>query len=71
MSVPEGTTHVHVFYGVPSFWRTKASEYSRELAKWWHHWHYWDNGKWVEDRTVSTRDFQRISDYLTEQDTPA
>lgn len=63
MKAPEGATHFHYCYGSVSFWRRKESMYLPESNRWLSFWHYWNNGKWVEDRTACSRHFHPIEKY--------
>lgn len=63
--IPGGATKFDICYGSVMFWKSLPTEYSKENAKWYRHWHYWSGSGWIEDRTVSTRRFRPIDEFFS------
>ena len=64
MSIPKGATHFSDTYGIVDFFKFGDDYYSLDAGRVFRCWYYWDRDKWVKDKTVSSRLFKRISEFV-------
>lgn len=63
--IPAGTTHFSNCYDIILFWKKVFDFRGIESGENFYTWTYWENEKWIKDRTASSRKFLSIKQFFT------
>ncbi len=58
--VPKGATHKHVCYSTTNYYCVVPDFVGPESGTQYHCWAWWNGQDWVKDKTVSSRNFQKL-----------
>lgn len=65
--ITDGATHFSVTYGIENFFKVEIVGYGIESGDPIKSWFWWDGLQWKEDRTVSSRNFKHMREYVDKE----